>query len=265
MSYDDVKTSGRVIPKGLQECIPDYRDVHDVPVPEYSAEEHGTWALLLANQAKILPKRACREFMEGLSKINFPEKAIPSLASISDQIEPYTGWKLMRVDGLVPDKEFFHLLAEKIFPSTDFIRTRDELAYTPAPDMFHDLLGHVPLLIDPRFASFFEKFGKAGVRAFKTGHPGMKMLPRIYWYTVEFGLIENPEGLRIYGSGIVSSPKEALYSLSNEPKKHAFDIDAIAARPYDIWHMQTDLFVIQSFDQLESEFDRWTVAQGLAE
>jgi phenylalanine-4-hydroxylase len=263
MSYDDVKNSGRPIPKGLLECIPDYRDIADVQVPAYSAEEHGTWALLMANQAKILPARACNEFMAGLERIPFPKEKIPTLLSISNAIESFTGWRLMRVDGLVPDKEFFHLLSEKIFPSTDFIRTRAELSYTPAPDMFHDLLGHVPMLTDPRFTAFFEKFGKAGVRAFALDHPAKKMLPRIYWYTVEFGLIQNPDGLRIYGSGIVSSPKEAVFSLSDVPKKLPFDISVIADKPYDIWHMQDELFVIKSFDQLEGDFDRWASAQGL--
>lgn len=263
MSYADIKNSGRPIPKGLRECMPDYRDIHDVPVPQYTDEEHGTWALLVENQSRVLPNRACNEFLDGLRHIPFPKERIPSLVSISDVIEKFTGWKLMRVDGLVPDKEFFHLLAEKIFPSTDFIRDRSELGYTPSPDMFHDLLGHVPLLVNPRFTAFFEKFGKAGVRAFELGHPGTKMLPRIYWYTVEFGLIRNPEGLRIYGSGIVSSPNEVMYSLSDQPKKIPFDIDAVAAKPYDIWHMQEELFVIDSFDQLEAEFDRWAKKQGL--
>lgn len=263
MSYSDLKKSGKPIPKGLQECIPDYRDIHDVEVPKYSNEEHGTWALLIENQNKILPNRACNEFMEGLGKISFPQNRIPRLADISDRIEKCTGWTIMRVDGLVPDKEFFHLLAEKIFPSTDFIRARSELGYTPSPDMFHDLLGHVPLLVNPRFTTFFEKFGRAGVRAFQLGHEGMKMLPRIYWYTVEFGLIQNPEGLRIYGAGIVSSPNEALFSLSDKPTRHAFDIEAIAKKPYDIWRMQEELFVIESFDQLEKEFDRWAKEQGL--
>jgi phenylalanine-4-hydroxylase len=263
MSYADIKTSGRPIPKGLQECIPDYRDIHEVEVPEYTVEEHGTWALLVENQSRVLPNRACSEFLEGLAKINFPKSGIPSLVSISDVIESHTGWKLMRVDGLVPDREFFHLLAEKIFPSTDFIRDRSELGYTPSPDMFHDLLGHVPLLVNSRFTAFFEKFGRAGVKAFQLGHPATRMLPRIYWYTVEFGLIRNPEGLRIYGSGIVSSPNEVLYSLSEKPAKLEFDIDTIAAKPYDIWRMQEELFVIESFDQLERDFDRWARRQGL--
>jgi phenylalanine-4-hydroxylase len=263
MSYADIKLSGKSVPKGLQECIPDYRDIHEVEVPNYSEEEHGTWALLMENQEKVLPHRACTEFMEGLEGVSFPKGRIPRLADISDAIEKHTGWTLMRVDGLVPDREFFQLLAERIFPSTDFIRPREELGYTPSPDMFHDLLGHVPLLINERFTAFFEKFGKAGVRAFELNHPGTKMLPRIYWYTVEFGLIKNSEGLRIYGSGIVSSPNEVLYSLSNEPKHIPFDIEAIAQKPYDIWHMQEELFVINSFEQLESEFDRWARSQDL--
>jgi phenylalanine-4-hydroxylase len=263
MSYDDVKLSGKPIPKGLQECIPDYRDVHDVAVPNYTEEEHGTWKLLLENQKVVLPNRACNEFLLGLGEISFPKERIPTLASISDSIEAVTGWKIMRVDGLVPDKEFFQLLAERIFPSTDFIRDRSELGYTPSPDMFHDLLGHVPLLVNKRFTAFFEKFGIAGVNAFKQNHPGMKMLPRIYWYTVEFGLIQNPEGLRIYGAGIVSSPNEVLYALSDKPKKYPFKIEEIAAKPYDIWHMQEELFVIPSFDVLESEFERWAKKEGL--
>lgn len=263
MSYADLKTSGKPIPKGLQECMPDFRDIHEVEVPAYSEEQHGTWALLVENQNKVLPGRACNEFLDGLEKIRFPADRIPRLADISDAIERCTGWTLTRVDGLVPDKEFFHLLAEKIFPSTDFIRERSELGYTPAPDMFHDLLGHVPLLTNPRFTAFFEKFGRAGVRAFELGHPGTKMLPRIYWYTVEFGLIRNPEGLRIYGSGILSSPNEVLFSLSDQTTKKTFDIDVIANKPYDIWHMQEELFVIESFDQLELEFDRWARQQGL--
>lgn len=263
MSYAELKHSGKPIPQGLQECLPDFRDIHDVAVPNYTEEQHGTWALLVENQEKVLPNRACNEFMEGLGKIRFSEDRIPALATISDVIEKHTGWVLMRVDGLVPDKEFFHLLSERIFPSTDFIRDRSELGYTPAPDMFHDLLGHVPLLTNPRFTAFFEKFGKAGVKAFQLNHPATKMLPRIYWYTVEFGLIQNPEGLRIYGSGIVSSPNEVLFSLSDKPTKHPFDIDQIAEKPYDIWKMQEELFVIESFDQLEMEFDRWARKQGL--
>ena len=240
------------------------RDVHLAAVPEYSAEDHHTWAALLANQRSVLPARACREFMQGVDLIAFPQTRIPRLADISDCIEQQTGWRLVRVDGIVPDEAFFSLLADRYFPSTDFIRKPDEIGYTPAPDMFHDLLGHVPLLTDARFCSFFQRFGQAGVRAFELDHPAKVWLPRVYWYTVEFGLIRESSSLRIYGSGILSSPDEVLYSLSDKTDKRPFDIEAISALPYDIWHMQSTLFVIDSFDQLEQSFAAWTGKLGLS-
>lgn len=248
------------LPRGMQECLPDYRNIHDVAVPSYSAEEHRTWATLYANQQQVLPGRACEEFLQGLEQVGFPAEHIPTLAEISDRIEKCSGWTITRVDGLVPNYEFFKLLSERIFPSTDFIRGADEIEYTPSPDMFHDLLGHAPLLVNPRFCAFFEEFGRAGVRAFEEfpdGHPARDWLPRIYWYTVEYGLIRNRDGLRIYGAGILSSPKEVLYSLSDGPRVLPFDLDVIASKSYDIWHMQEELFAIDSFDQLESSFYAW--------
>ncbi|MBV1776366.1 phenylalanine 4-monooxygenase [Burkholderiaceae bacterium DAT-1] len=259
-------TTDKVVLQGMEECIPDYRDIHDVPTPDYTDVEHDTWAKLYANQQKVLPGRACAEFLEGLELTGFPATHIPRLADISDNIERQTGWKLTRVDGLVPNYEFFKLLKARIFPSTDFIRRPEEIEYTPAPDMFHDLLGHVPLLTNPRFCAFFEKFGIAGVNAFEregVDPEAREWLPRIYWFTVEFGLIRNPEGLRIYGAGIMSSPGEVLFSLSDETVKHTFDLDVISARPYDIWKMQGDVFVIESFDQLENAFDAWARKHNL--
>ncbi|GAB3245831.1 phenylalanine 4-monooxygenase [Chitinimonas naiadis] len=253
-------------PRGMHDCIPDYRDIHIVEVPSYTDIEHDTWAQLYANQHKVLPGRACDEFLAGLETVGFPSKRIPTLAEISDHIEQHSGWTLTRVDGLVPNYEFFKLLSQRIFPSTDFIRRPDEIEYTPSPDMFHDLLGHAPLLVNPRFCTFFEEFGKAGVAAFENPQvdPAARdWLPRIYWYTVEYGLIHNPAGLRIYGAGILSSPKEVLYSLSDGPKKLAFDLDVIANKTYDIWHMQEELFVIDSFDQLENSFYAWAYSHGL--
>ncbi|WP_054284903.1 phenylalanine 4-monooxygenase [Gulbenkiania mobilis] len=251
---DDMKMAG----------LPADLDIHRAAVPVYTDVEHHTWAQLIANQKQVLEGRACKEFLLGLEKVGFPEDHIPKLADISDRIEAETGWRLTRVDGIVPDREFFELLAARIFPSTDFIRKPEEIGYTPAPDMFHDLLGHVPLLTDPRFCAFFEAFGKAGVAAFDTDHPARAWLPRIYWYTVEFGLIRNAEGLRIFGAGILSSPNEVLYSLSENTRKHAFDIVQVAATDYDIWHMQDELFVIDSFDALEHAFADWTCHHGLA-
>lgn len=254
------------IPRGMHDCIPDYRDIHAVAVPAYSAEEHQTWARLYANQQQVLPGRACDAFLAGLAEVGFPAERIPSLASISDRIAARTGWTLMRVDGLVPNYAFFKLLSERIFPSTDFIRRPDEIEYTPSPDMFHDLLGHAPLLLDPRFCAFFQDFGRAGVAAFENPHidPAARdWLPRIYWYTVEYGLIREASGLRIYGAGILSSPREVLYSLSDGPAKRPFDLEQITASPYDIWHMQETLYVIDSFDQLVDAFYAWAHQHGL--
>lgn len=223
-----------------------------IPVPKYSEEEHGTWALLYAKQEELLPERACLEYLNGISKIRFSTDRIPRLQDVSDALHKATGWNLERVEGLVPEKEFFQFLSQKKFPSTDFIRKREDLTYTPAPDMFHDLFGHTPMITDPRFASFFETFGKA---ALKADEEETKRLQRFYWFTVEFGLIKNKDGkTRIYGSGILSSPGEVVYCLSDKVKKHPFNVEHITGQNFDIWHMQEELFVIESFEQLEESF-----------
>ncbi len=234
--------------------------VETVPVPNYTDIEHGTWSLLIEYQDKLINGRACNEFIEGLEKVNFSRTRIPKLKDVSHEINKYTGWKLIRVDGLVHPKEFFDLLARKIFPSTDFIRKREELKYTPAPDMFHDLFGHAPLLTNPDFTEFFEAFGNVGVNAYKKypeNHEIHQMLPRIYWFTVEFGLIQTTQGLRAFGSGSCSSPEELEFCVSSKCRHHKFDIEVVAARNYDIWHLQEDVFVIDSFPALGKSFRSW--------
>lgn len=240
--------------------------IDTVPVPAYTDEEHGTWALLMAQQNKLLDGRACDEFVAGLRAVKFPEDRIPLLRDVSRRIERETGWKLLRVDGLVHPKDFFALLSRKIFPSTDFIRKRAELNYTPAPDMFHDLFGHSPLLTNPDFTNFFAMFGQAGVNAtqrYPENHPILEMVTRIYWFTVEFGLIRTPGGVRAYGSGSTSSPQELEFCVSSACRHHRFDIDQVAARAYDIWHLQEDVFVIDSFPQLSASFRDWASRQGI--
>lgn len=235
-------------------------DIRDSPVPNYSQEEHGTWALLIETQKKLLPGRACEEYLAGLRAISFPEDRIPRLIDVSTTLTRYTGWKLRRVDGLVHPKDFFSLLSKKIFPSTDFIRERNELLYTPAPDMFHDLFGHTPLLTNPDFCEFFEDIGKTGVRAYEKysdDHEIHLLLTRIYWFTVEFGLINTSQGVRAWGSGSVSSPKEIEFCVSNACRKHPFDIERVSHKSYDIWKMQEDVFPIESFTKLGQDFRRW--------
>ncbi len=219
--------------------------------PNYTAEEHETWRLLFKKQMELLPNRACQEYMDGLSKLSFGTNEIPKLADISERLKKATGWQLVRVEGLVPEKEFFELLAHKLFPSTDFIRKREDLTYTPAPDMFHDLFGHTSLLTNEEFGDFFQAIGQAGARA--EGEL-LKEIQRLYWFTVEFGLIKNKGQKRIYGSGILSSPREVVYCLSDKVIKHEFNVEKITHQDYDIWHMQEELFVIDSFEQLKTEF-----------
>lgn len=241
--------------------------IETTPIPQYTPEEHGTWALLLAAQERLAAGRICQDFLQGLKRIDFPKQNIPRLVDVSRKLTQYTGWKIMRVDGLVHPRDFFNLLSRKIFPSTDFIRQRSELNYTPAPDMFHDLFGHTPLLTDPNFTDFFETFGKVGVTALQKypteTHPIHEMLTRIYWFTAEFGLIRNQEGLRAYGSGSVSSPQELEFCVSDKCRHHPFDLAVITARPYDIWHIQEDVFVVDSFEQLSREFKHWAGEKGL--
>ena len=219
--------------------------------PNYTSEEHETWNLLYKKQMELLPNRACQEFLEGLKKLNFTVDRIPALADVHEVLQETTGWGLVRVDGLVPEKEFFTLLAQRQFPSTDFIRQRTDLNYTPAPDMFHDLFGHMSLITNKDFASFFQVMGQVGLKA--EGEL-LKEVQRLYWFTVEFGLIQNSGKNRIYGSGILSSPGEVVYSLSEKVKAHTFKVPAVIKQEYDIWHMQEELFVIQSFEQLKQEF-----------
>ena len=242
--------------------------IESVPVPQYTDEEHGTWGLLLAKQDSLINGRACVEFIEGLNRLAFPKDRIPRLGDVSHTVEKATGWKLIRVEGLVHPKDFFALLSRKLFPSTDFIRKRSELMYTPAPDMFHDLFGHSPLLTNPDFTEFFQTFGRCGVKAYETypaTHEIHDMLQRIYWFTVEFGLTHTPEGVRAYGSGSTSSPEELEFCVGPKCRQHEFEIDVVSRKTFDIWHLQEEVFVIKSFADLGNEFRKWARSKKILE
>lgn len=247
-------------------CGVEERPIETVPVPAYTAEEHGTWGLLLDKQDSLIEGRASPAFIEGVKRLNFPRDRIPRLVDVSRTIEGLTGWKLIRVEGLVHPKDFFELLSRRLFPSTDFIRKRSELMYTPAPDMFHDLFGHSPLLTNPDFTEFFQCFGQVGVNAyqkFEATNPIHDMVQRIYWFTVEFGLTESKDGIRAYGSGSVSSPEELQFCVGPKCRRHPFVIDKVAQQTFDIWHLQEDVFVIKTFAELGRDFRRWADAKGI--
>jgi phenylalanine-4-hydroxylase len=241
----------RVIPIKLEEAAP---ESDEIQYPDYREEDHEIWKTLFERQRQLLPGRACTEYLEGLSMMNFPEDRIPSLKEVSRVLEKSTNWKVARVPGLLFEGDFFSRLARRVFPSTDYIRPRHELDYTPAPDLFHDIFGHTPMITNPAFADFYQKIGQASLNAEGSNR---RRLERIYWFTVEFGLIQTPEGMRIYGNGIISSYKETLHSLTDQVEKRNCILDEVCEQEYDVWHLQPLLFVIQSFEQLEQDFYAW--------
>ncbi|HEY1710808.1 MAG TPA: phenylalanine 4-monooxygenase [Rhizomicrobium sp.] len=219
----------------------------------YGAAEHGVWRTLYERQSKVLPDRACGEFLDGLQKLQLVSDQIPDLERMSDTLEKITGWRVVAVPSLVPDDVFFDHLANRRFPAGQFIRKPEELDYLEEPDIFHDVFGHVPMLAHPVFADYMQAYGKGGQRAL-TEFSALKNLARLYWYTVEFGLIEKPEGLRIYGSGIVSSRAESIYAVeSPSPNRIHFDLERVMRTNYRIDDFQESYFVIGSFDELFQE------------
>ena len=215
----------------------------------YTDEEHAVWDTLYARQMDILKDRAVDEFYKGLGLLDLGSGGIPDLSVINPKLKALTGWEVVMVPHLVPDNVFFDHLANRRFPSGRFIRKRDQLDYLEEPDIFHDIFGHVPMLTLPVFADYMQAYGEGGLRAESLGR--LKELARLYWYTVEFGLIQRPEGLRIYGAGIVSSAGESPFSLdSDSPNRIGFDLERVMRTDYRIDDFQQLYFVIDSFEQL---------------
>jgi phenylalanine-4-hydroxylase len=215
----------------------------------YTAEEHATWDTLFARQAKLLPGRASEAFLRGLDVLKLSKPGIPDFAELSERLTALTGWSVVAVPGLVPDDVFFDHMANRRFVAGNFIRRPDQLDYLEEPDVFHDVFGHVPMLADPVFADYLAAYGRGGLRALELG--SLKQLSRLYWYTVEFGLVAEPEGLRIYGAGIVSSYSESRFALDDpSPNRIGFDMKRVMQTDYRIDDFQQTYFVIPSFDEL---------------
>ncbi len=215
----------------------------------YTPDEHAIWDTLFARQAKLLPGRASNAYLRGLDVLRLSKPGIPDFEELSDRLMQLTGWQVVAVPGLVPDDVFFDHMANRRFVAGNFIRRADQLDYLQEPDVFHDVFGHVPMLADPVFADYLVAYGQGGQRAFGLG--GLKYLSRLYWYTVEFGLIAEPEGLRIYGAGIVSSASESLFALDDpSPNRIGFDLARVMRTEYRIDDFQQNYFVIPSFDEL---------------
>ena len=215
----------------------------------YTAEEHATWDTLFARQTALLPGRASDAYLKGLQALRLSEAGIPNFEDLSERLRKLTGWSVVAVPGLVPDEVFFDHMANRRFVAGNFIRRPDQLDYLQEPDVFHDVFGHVPMLADPVFADYLEAYGRGGQRAMQ--HDALKYLGRLYWYTVEFGLVAEPDGLRIYGSGIASSYAESQFALDDpSPNRIAFDMKRVMQTEYRIDDFQQNYFVIPSFDEL---------------
>ncbi|HET8818951.1 MAG TPA: phenylalanine 4-monooxygenase [Xanthomonadaceae bacterium] len=225
--------------------------VVEQPWDGYTPTDHHVWATLFDRQREVLAGRACDAFLDAQDAMGMAPDAIPKFSDLNQALRAATGWELVGVEGLLPELVFFDHLANRRFPVTWWIRKPEQMDYLSEPDLFHDLFGHVPLLMNPVFADYLQAFGRGGVKAHGLGEDALVLLSRLYWYTVEFGLIRQPDGLRIYGSGIVSSKGESIHCLeSDAPNRIGFDVERIMRTRYRIDTYQKTYFVIDSFDQL---------------
>ena len=215
----------------------------------YTPAEHAVWTTLFERQTRLLPGRACDAFVEGMRKLPIGADQIPNFRHLSEVLMRHTGWQIVAVPGLVPDEVFFEHLAKRRFPAGRFIRRADQLDYLEEPDVFHDVFGHVPMLMNPVMADFIQAYGVGGLRAQRLGE--LEHLARVYWYTVEFGLVQQADGLRIYGSGIASSYTESVFALDDSsPNRVRFDLERVMRTRYRIDDFQETYFVLGSLDDL---------------
>lgn len=215
---------------------------------KYSPAEHAIWKKLFSRQFKIVKDYACDEFIDGIKLLNLREEAIPQCPDISAILKKLTGWELEPVPALIPFERFFYLLANRKFPAATFMRKPEELDYLEEPDIFHEIFGHCPLLTNPAYAEFTHIYGQLGLKATPEDRV---MLARLYWFTIEFGLINTKKGLRAYGGGILSSKNETLYSLDSPiPKRVPFHVLDVLRTPYRIDILQPIYFVLDRFETL---------------
>ena len=214
----------------------------------YTAEEHALFRRLFERQATLVARYACPEWIEAISGVD-TGGCIPDFQAVSAKLRAKTGWEIVAVPGLIPDDAFFTHLANRRFPVTVWLRKPEEFDYIVEPDVFHDFFGHVPLLFDPVYADHLHEYGKGGLKAMRLD--AVKMLARLYWYTIEFGLVRTPAGVRAYGAGLISSGGELAYCVDDpRPKRLPFDLERMLRTDYEIDRFQSSYFVIDSFAQL---------------
>ena len=215
----------------------------------YTAEDHAIWRVLFKRQQKTLKGHVCQEYLDGLAALAIGPGSVPNFERMNARLRRLTGWEVVAVPGLIPSRPFFQMLANRQFPAGTFIRSRQQLDYLEEPDIFHDVFGHVPLLTNPAYADYMNEYGRIGLQAVE--NKGVKFLARLNWYTIEFGLIRKPEGIRIYGAGIVSSFGEAKYVVQDRSAHQlAFNLDRVLRTGYYIDDFQAAYFVIDRFEDL---------------
>ncbi len=218
---------------------------------KYTADDQAVWRILFKRQMKQLPGKASQDYLDGIGQTGFTADHIPDFEQeLNPRLMQLTGWRVKAVPGLIPNREFFELMADHNFPATTWLRRRDQLDYLQEPDMFHDTFGHVPMLSNQSFCDFLAALSRIALA--HVDHPeAIEMISRLYWYTVEFGLIQEADGLRIYGGGILSSVGETTYSLTSEkPLRIPYEVGTLLKTPYIIDRYQDQYFVIRSYEQL---------------
>lgn len=246
-SSSPAQLHGAAAPAAVPPARPDW--TIDQGWENYTAAEHAVWKILFERQCKLLPGRACAAFVDGMRALPIGADQIPDFRRLSEVLLRHTGWQVLAVPGLVPDDVFFDHLANRRFPAANFLRRPDQLDYLSEPDVFHDVFGHVPMLMNPALADYMQAYGVGGRRAQSMGV--LANLSRVYWYTVEFGLVEQAEGLRIYGSGIASSFQESVFCLDDaSPNRIRFALERVMRTRYRIDDFQESYFVIHDLDEL---------------
>ena len=227
---------------------------------DYTDSENQVWETLIKRQKQTIQNRACDEFIQGVEKVGFSETQIPSLQSVTDSIQ-CTGWKAEPVLGTIQVDEFFAMLARRAFPVATFIRIPEELDYLQQPDLFHEYFGHCPMLTNQAYADFVQWYGQFA----STLEHGLRViLGRLFWYTIEFGLVKTPAGVRVYGGGILSSHKETIYSLESDTPVHKpFDLFEVLSTKYYYDRIQTEYFVIDSLDSFYGMMDEKLLLDAL--
>ncbi len=242
-------------PHSHQQPHPAYSDDQSAPaLPQlveqqygsYGAEAHDVWRLLYERRMETLRDTGSAVFLDGIERIGLAADRVPDLADVNRRLAARTGWSAVGVGGFIPAAQFFRCLSRRLFPTTLIVRSRAQLDYLPEPDIFHDVFGHVPLHSDPVFADFLQQFGALAAAA--TSEAETTAMARLFWFTVEFGLIRESGRVKIYGSGLISSQGDAANALSDRCERRPFELDAVLSQPFEIDHFQDVLFVIDSFD-----------------